>query len=58
MNSAELKLIKEQRELCQRNGITWKFKKIFNEWFIFVPKNYVTDLTQLGYSNVNSLDNY
>jgi hypothetical protein len=58
MKTTDSNLIKEQRELCQRNGITWKFKKIFDEWFIFVPENFVNDLKQLGYSNVQSLKNY
>lgn len=58
MKTRDSKLIKEQRELCQKNGIRWKFKKLFDEWFIYVPDNFVNDLKQLGYSNVKSLKTY
>ena len=51
-------IVKEQRELCISNGIAFKFKKVFDKWFIFVPDCFVNDLTELGYSNVKSLNNY
>jgi hypothetical protein len=51
-------IIKEQREICISNGINFKFRKISGEWFIFVTDCFVGDLTELGYSNVKSLNNY
>jgi len=58
MTKQEKILIKEQRNICQKNNITFKFKKLFDEWWLFVPKNYTEDFKQLGYNNIDSIDNF
>ena len=55
MKTKDEKLIKEQRAICIKNRIPFKFKNMFGEWFLIVPKQFVNDFIQLGYNNVKNI---
>ena len=55
MKATDEKLIKEQRAICIKNRIPFKFKEMFGEWFLIVPKQFTGDLMQLGYTNIKNV---